>query len=204
MKEAAMANEPPVPDVRALWQCQPAEGVPMSVAEVDRKSRELQGKARRRLKGIYVAAAGNAGIPLILMWFLPELRLALGYLVVTAVFLVSFVRRRSILQTISPTMTAAQGLVFYRQALERERDFRRDSSWWFTIGPALNILILGLVYVKSPLFHGTIAELFVLATILATHIVVLAVVARRLRSEVRAYQREIDQSWQSAARSGPS
>jgi cobalamin biosynthesis protein CobD/CbiB len=187
-----MVNEPPVPDVRGLWQRQPAEGGSMSAAEVRRKSVELQERARRRMAGIYMAGAGNAGIPLILMWFLPELRLALGYLVVTAIFLVSFVRRRSSLQEISPTMTAEQGLVFYRQALQRERDARRDSTWWFTIGPALNILILGLVYVRSPLFDGTLAEVFLLATVLATHVVVLAVVARQLRGKARAYQRELD------------
>jgi hypothetical protein len=192
MKEAAMVNEPPVPDLRVLWQRQPGEGGSMSVADVRRKSVALQERARRRTAGIYLAGAGNAGISLILMWLLPELRLALGYLVVTAIFLVSFVRRRSTLQEISTTMTAEQGLVFYRQALQRERDVRRDSSWWFTIGPALNILILGLVYVSSPLFHGTIAEVSGLATILATHIVILAVVARRLRGEARAYQRELD------------
>lgn len=125
----------------------------MSVAEVRRRSQELQDRARRRLAAIYVGGVGNAGIPLILMWFLPELRLALGYLVVTALFLVSFVRHRSTVQAVSPEMTAAQGLAFYRQALERERDVRRDSTWWFTVGPALNILILGLAYIRSPLFH---------------------------------------------------
>lgn len=187
-----MASEPPVPDVRALWQLQPAEGVSMSVAEVRRRSHELQDKARRRLAAIYVAGAGNAGIPLILMWFLPELRLALGYLVVTAVFLVSFVRHRSTVQAVSPEMTADQGLAFYRQALERERDVRRDSTWWFTVGPALNILILGLAYIRSPLFHGTMPEVSGLTAILVTHVIVLARVVRKLQGEARAYQRDLD------------
>lgn len=164
----------------------------MSVAEVRRRSHELQDKARRRLAAIYVAGAGNAGIPLILMWFLPELRLALGYLVVTAVFLVSFVRHRSTVQAVSPEMTADQGLAFYRQALERERDVRRDSTWWFTVGPALNILILGLAYIRSPLFHGTMPEVGGLTAILVTHVIVLARVVRKLQGEARAYQRDLD------------
>ena len=163
----------------------------MSVAEVRRRSHELQDKARRRLAAIYVAGAGNAGIPLILMWFLPELRLALGYLVVTAVFLVSFVRHRSTVQAVSPEMTADQGLAFYRQALERERDVRRDSTWWFTVGPALNILILGLAYIRSPLFHGTMPEVSVVTAILVTHVIVLARVVRKLQGEARAYQRDL-------------
>ena len=164
----------------------------MSVAEVRRRSHELQDKARRRLAAIYVAGAGNAGIPLILMWFLPELRLALGYLVVTAVFLVSFVRHRSTVQAVSPEMTADQGLAFYRQALERERDVRRDSTWWFTVGPALNILILGLAYIRSPLFHGTMPEVSVVTAVLVTHVIVLARVVRKLQGEARAYQRDLD------------
>ena len=160
----------------------------MSVAEVRRRSHELQDKARRRLAAIYVAGAGNAGIPLILMWFLPELRLALGYLVV----LVSFVRHRSTVQAVSPEMTADQGLAFYRQALERERDVRRDSTWWFTVGPALNILILGLAYIRSPLFHGTMPEVSVVTAVLVTHVIVLARVVRKLHGEARAYQRDLD------------
>jgi hypothetical protein len=187
-----MASESPLSDVRALWQLQPAEGGSMSADEVRRRSNELQEKASRRLAVLYVAGAGNAGIPLILMWFLPELRLALAYLVVTAVFLVSVVRRRSMVQAVSPAVTADQGLAFYRGALERERDMRRDGAWWFTVGPALNILMLGVAYLTSPLFHGTVAELSIGAGILVAHVVVLTRVGRKLRAEARAYQQELD------------
>ena len=148
--------------------------------------------ARRRIAAFYAMGAANAGIPLVVMWFLPELRLGLGYLVLTAVFLVAFVRRRSGSRTVSPSMTPAQGLAFYRDLLARERDFRRDSTRWFTIGPALNIVVLSLVYVASPLFHGTTAELAVIGMILATHVVVLARIAPRLRNEARKFQTEID------------
>ena len=82
-------------------------------------------------------------------------------------------------------MTAAQGLVFYRHLLERERDFRRDSARWFTIGPALNIIALSLGYISSPLFHGTGGEIAVMALILATHAIVLTLVARRMGEEAR-------------------
>ena len=89
-------------------------------------------------------------------------------------------------------MTPAQGLAFYRDLLARERDFRRDSTRWFTIGPALNIIVLSLVYIASPLFHGTTAELAVIGMILATHVVVLARIGPRLRNEARKFQTEID------------
>ena len=42
------------------------------------------------MAAIYMSGAGNAGIPLVLMWFLPELRVGLGYLVVTALVLVAY------------------------------------------------------------------------------------------------------------------
>lgn len=186
-----MADEPQS-DPRALWQNQPTEGVSMSADAVRRKSDQLQDSARRRIAAFYAMGAANAGIPLVVMWFLPELRLGLGYLVLTAVFLVAFVRRRSGSRTVSPSMTPAQGLAFYRDLLARERDFRRDSTRWFTIGPALNIVVLSLVYVASPLFHGTTAELAVIGMILATHVVVLARIAPRLRNEARKFQTEID------------
>ena len=186
-----MADEP-LSDPRALWQNQPTEGVSMSVDAVRRKSQQLQDNARRRIAAFYAMGAANAGIPLVLMWFLPELRLGLGYLMLTAVFLVSYVRRRSGFRTVSPSMTPAEGLAFYRDLLARERDFRRDSTRWFTIGPALNIIVLSLVYIASPLFHGTTAELAVIGMILATHVVVLARIGPRLRNEARKFQTEID------------
>jgi hypothetical protein len=57
---------------------------------------------------------------------------------------------------------------FYRELLERERDFRRDSARWFSVGPGLNIIALTLVYVSSRLFHGTPIKLSLLATVLVT------------------------------------
>jgi hypothetical protein len=164
----------------------------MSVDAVRRKSEQLQNNARRRIAAFYAMGAANAGIPLVLMWFLPELRLGLGYLVLTAVFLVSYVRRRSTFLTVSPAMTPAQGLAFFRHLLERERDFRRDSTRWFTIGPALNIIVLSLVYIASPLFHGTTVELAAIAMILTTHVFVLARIVQRLGKEARGFQVELD------------
>jgi hypothetical protein len=164
----------------------------MSADAVRRKSEQLQEGARRRIAAFYAMGAANAGIPLVLMWFLPELRLALGYLVLTAVFLVSYVRRRSGFRTVSPAMTPAQGLAFFRHLLERERDFRRDSTRWFTIGPALNILVLSLVYIASPLFHGTTGELAAIAMVLTTHVFVLARIVQRLRKEAHGFQVELD------------
>ena len=187
-----MANEWPALDVRALWQHQLAEGGSMSASEVRRRSEEIQEKARRRVTGIYLIGAGNAGLPLILMWFLPELRVGLAYLVLTAIFLVLYVRRRSVFRTVSPTMTAAEGLVFYRHLLERERDFRRDNTRWFTIGPALNIVALALVYITSPLFHGTAAEIAVIALVMTTHVVVLTRVAQKMRALAQRYQMELE------------
>jgi hypothetical protein len=127
------------------------------------------------------------------MWYLPQLRLALGWLVATAVFLMLFVRRRSALQTIAPVWTPAEGLTFYRRLLEHERDFRRDSVRWFTIGPGLNILMLGFVYAASPLFHGSAQEIAIMASIFATHAVVLTLIARRLRGLAGKCQSELDE-----------
>lgn len=187
-----MGSESSPPDVRALWQNQPADGGSMLIAEVRRKSQELQERARRRVVAFYTMGAMNAGIPLILMWFLPELRLGLAYLAVTALFLVAYVRRRSDFRRISATIIAAEGLAFYRALLERERDFRRESTRWFTIGPALNIIVLALVYTASPLFHGTALELSIIALILTTHVIVLTRIAQRLRDEARTCQIELD------------
>jgi hypothetical protein len=188
-----MADEPLVRGLRALWQAQPVGGGVMSLEEVRDRSRKLQEEARMRVIRMYVMAAGNAGIPLVLMWFLPALRPALAWLVATAVFLTLFVRRRSVLRTLAPALTGAEGLTFYRRLLEHERDFRRACSRWFTVGPALNILALGGLYMASPLFHGTAPEIAIMATIFATHVVLLTVIGRRLRSEADKYQTELNE-----------
>ena len=118
----------------------------MSIDGVRNRSLKLQEEARRRITLMCVAGAGNIGLPLALMWYLPHLRLAFTWLIATAVFLMLFVRRRCVLGTLAPSWTPAEGLTFYRRLLEHERDFRRGSVRWFTIGPALNILMLGLVH----------------------------------------------------------
>lgn len=193
MMEDAMVNEPPVGDVRALWQSQQVDGGRMSASDVRRKSEELQQKARRRSTAMYLIGAANAGVPLILMWFLPGLRLGLGYLVFTAAILVFYVQHRSAVRVISPDMTVAQGRTFYRHLLERERDFQRKSARWFTIGPALNIIVLTFAYISSPVFRGTPAEFALIAAVLVTHVFVLARVSKKLAAEVRGYQSEIDE-----------
>ena len=104
-----------------------------------------------------------------------------------------FVRRRSALRTLAPAWTPSEGLTFYQRLLEHERDFQRDSVRWFTIGPALNILMLGFVYAASPLFHGTAPEIAVMTTIFATHVVALTLVARRLRGLADKCQVELDE-----------
>jgi hypothetical protein len=187
-----MADEPLDRGLRALWQTQPTEGRAMSIEEVRDRSLKLQEEARRRLVIMYAAAAGNIGLPLVLMWFLPHMRPALAWLIVTAVCLTIFVRRGNALRTVAPAWTPAEGLTFYRRLLEHERDFRRAMRRWFTIGPALNILILGAVYAASPLFHGTAPEIAVMAFILATHAVMLVLVARRLRGQADKCQVELD------------
>jgi len=185
-------NERPVDGVRTLWQNQPVDGSPMSASDVRRKSEELEKKTRRRQRGMYVIGAAEAGVPLILMWFLPELRLALAYLVLTAAVLVFYVRRRSAARAISPDMTVAEGRAFYRQLLERERDFRRSSIKWFTIGPTLNIIVLTFAYVSTPAFHATTAALAVIAVVLVTHVVVLIRISKKLNAEARKYQSELN------------
>jgi len=187
-----MVNDPAGDDVRALWQSQQAEEHRMSASDIQRESEELQKKARQRLVGMYVIGAANGGLPVILMWFLPELRLGLGYLAVTAAMLVLYVRHRTIVRPISPDVTVADGRAFYRHLLEHERDFRRNSARWFTIGPGLNIIVLTAVYVSSSLFHGARAELVAIAGVLVTHVVVLIGVFRKLTAEATRYQSELD------------
>lgn len=165
----------------------------MSIEEVRDRSLKLQNEARRRVVLMYAIAAANIGLPLVLMWFLPHLRPALAWLVVTAVSLMWFVQRRSVLRTVAPAWTPAEGVTFYRRLLEHERDFRRECRRWFTIGPALNIVALGLVYAASPLFHGTVPEIAVMTSILATHAVALALIAKRLGALADKCQMELDE-----------
>ena len=125
------------------------------------------------------------------MWFLPELRLGLGYLVVTALVLVAYVRRRSLFRTVSPDMTAAQGLVFYRHLLERERISSGQRALVHHWSRAEYHRAQPGLYQQSafPRHRGEIA---VMALILATHAIVLTLVAGRMGEEARRYQTELE------------
>lgn len=187
-----MSAETPERDVKALWRGQDSEGDRMSIAQITHRSQTLLDRARRRVAFMYAAGVANAGLALVLMWFQPALRAGLGYLVVTAVFLMAWVRRRHTQRTLPPDLAWTEGLAFYRSLLEHERDFHRDSARWFVIGPAANIVALSAVYVASPHFKGSPMEMLFLMTVIGTHIVVLAQVYRRLRREAAADQAELD------------
>jgi len=108
------------------------------------------------------------------------------------------VRRRSCGASLSiPERAAAkrtaQRRTFYRYLLERERDFRRNSARWFTIGPALNGIALTLVYISSPVFHGTQVQVALIASDLVTTVTVLTHLARKFAADARRYQSELDE-----------
>ena len=82
---------------------------------------------------------------------------------------------------------------YIRYLLERERDFRRNSARWFTIGPALNGIALTLVYISSPVFHGTQVQVALIAADLVTTVTVLTHLARKFAADARRYQSELDE-----------
>jgi hypothetical protein len=164
----------------------------MSTQRIRERSQTLMARRRRRLAIIYASGAGNIGLAIALMWVQAELRLALAYLTVTAIVLMTWTQRRNARRALGPEDASIDGVSFYQRLLERERDFHRDSARWFIIGPALNLVVLGLIYIASPLFHGRPAELLAMAVVAIAHYGVLSLARERLQREARANQHELD------------
>ena len=192
-----MPSEPPSndprKDLRNVWQDQPGEGIGMSVEEIRRRSKELHEKMKRE-------GLSNGGILLAIIVFSvwgaavsADLAQRTAYLLAAAWALIGLypTRKRLLSPRLAGDAGTVAGLRFYRQELERRRDYVRD-QWLWIIGPTL--LAIGGFLV--PAIRGVLrdpenAPKMAPFTILLVIWMIAFFFIRR--KEVRKTQREIDE-----------
>ncbi|HEY1560072.1 MAG TPA: hypothetical protein VGF71_04195 [Caulobacteraceae bacterium] len=140
-----MPADPSKLDPQKLWQSQPKEFDPMTLAAIHEKARTFQTKVRRRNAIEYVAGAVGmlAFVPAVLQrdsWLMQ----AGGALIILAmVFILWQLHRRASARTVPE---ASQSLAdFHRGELIRQRDAIRSVGAWYIapVVPGMALLLIG-------------------------------------------------------------
>ncbi len=194
-----MPGDPSSPDPgldpRTLWQSQPPESPPMTLADIRKTSRAFQSRVRRRNLIEYVAGAVGA-LGFLPAVFDPESWMvrAGGVLAIAGMAVVGWqLHRRGSARGVPEAGEALTA--FHRAELIRQRDAVRSVAVWYLAPPipGMILLLLGRWF-QAPAPHrsATAHQLAILAVAAVVGLVFLAIwwlnqrVAHRL-------QRQIDQ-----------
>jgi hypothetical protein len=153
-----MSGEPSDLDPRELWQSQPTEYEPMTLAEIHRKARTFQGKVRRR------NAIEYFGCVLVVAGFLPAvlhrgswmMQVGGGLVIAATVFVAWQLHRRASAGSVAEDDDAL--VESYRRELVRQRDALRSIARWYLAPfvPGMTLLLLGRWF-QAPVPHRPIA-----------------------------------------------
>lgn len=163
-----MPTDPPKtpmdsPDLQRLWQSQPTEYDPMTLAQIHHEAERLQARVRRRNLIEYAAGA------VAMLFFLPVMVVGHGWMMragaglVIAGMLFIFWRLSRVGPARSPVPSAAgagAALVdFQRDELIRQRDALRGVGTWYLapVLPGFALLLLGRWF-GAPAAHRTVAN----------------------------------------------
>ena len=179
-------------DPQTLWQSQPTEHDPMSLAEIHRKSNVFEAKVRRRNLVEYVACvfviAGFA--PLLLNRESWMMQAGAGLAIAATIFVAWQLRRRA---SAGRTPEAGDALVdFHRQELVRQRDALRSVGAWYLAPfvPGMVLVMMGRWF-QAHAAHRAVAfdHLLILLTSGVMALVFLAVWLLNLWGAKRLQQR---------------
>ncbi len=187
-----MAAEPSDFDPQTLWQGQPTEHDPMTLAEIHRKAHVFEAKVRRRNLLEYIACG------FVIVGFSPVLfdraswmMQAGGGLTIAATLFVAWqLHRRA---SAGRTPEVGDGLLdFHRQELTRQRDALRSAGLWYLAPfvPGMTLLMMGRWF-QSHAAHRTVAldHLLILLTSGVTILVFLGIWLLNLWGAKRLQQR---------------
>jgi hypothetical protein len=194
MQQEAVMTEPH--DVRTLWQTQPPEEESISMDDIRRRARALEGKVRRQDAIMVLCAVTNIAAFIAVMWYLPHLRIVSAIVIATVIAIVSqyWRRRPSRQQAIdSLTSTAVNPCIdFYRSALLRKRDMERQLWAWFLPPAILGQAALMIGFVIAPPNVPRRAILMALPFWILTDVIIFVVGWRNAQREANNRQRELD------------
>src|SRR5215469_2437061 len=145
MREDAMKNESPTNRMQEIWQCQPVEGIKMSVEEIRKHATKFEKKIFWRNVREYVAGA----IAIVLLGFSIARshnvldRSAFALLIAGMVYVMYQLHRRGTSKSL-PASAIGPSLEFYRSELERQRDLT-STVWSWYLGPFVPGLALSAI-----------------------------------------------------------
>ena len=119
--------------VQKLWQCQPVEGIKMSVQELRKRS----GKFERRILWRNLREYAGALFAIVMFTYFFVQRHDLLYRIAFALFIASMfwiavqLYRRASAKRMPTGMDASASLQFYRAELEKQRDVVRNVWPWY-------------------------------------------------------------------------
>ena len=182
-------------DPQTLWQNQPTEYDPMTLADIHRKAHVFEAKVRRRNLMEYVACG------LVIVGFSPVLfdraswmmQAGAGMAIAATLFVAWQLHVRA---SAGRTPEAGDALVdFHRQQLIRQRDALRSVGLWYLAPfiPGMALLMMGRWF-QSHAAHRTLAfdHLLILLTSGVTVLVFLAIWLLNLYG-AKQLQRRIDE-----------
>ena len=187
-----MANESGGPDLRDVWQAQPEMEPRMSTDEIRGKVRSLEQESRRRSLGLIACGAVIVPSWLAVAWYLPDFRLMATIGLATALWIVYHAQRHTSPRRMTVDMTSSPSLAFYRELLERERDWHRRLPVWFLSPAALSQAVIALTFYSSARFAHTAVFFAMLAWLVGGGGAVLLFGLKRSRREADRWQRELD------------
>ena len=142
-----MQNESPTNRIQEIWQCQPVEGIKMSIEEIRKRSTRFEKKIFWRNMREYVAGAIATvllGVSIAGSHNLLD-RSAFVLLIAGMVYALYQLHRRGAAKSM-PASAAAVGpsLDFYRSELTRQRDLT-STVWTWYLGPFVPGLVVSAI-----------------------------------------------------------
>ena len=170
-----MKNESPTNRMQEIWQCQPVEGIKMSVEEIRKRATKFEKKVFWRNVREYVAGA----IAIVLLGFSIAGshnvldRSAFALLIAGMVYVMCQLYRRGAAKSMPTSAAVGPSLGFYRSELKRQRDLT-STVWSWYLGPFVPGLVVSAIVSAAHNLHprhiamltfwyGLIAAFFVFA-----------------------------------------
>lgn len=154
-----------------LWQCQPVEGITMSIEEIRRRSARFERKIMWRNLREYLASLFAVGL---LGYFFATsqglFRVTFALFILGLVSMVVQLYRRGSTRSMPGALDTSASAQFYRAELQRQLDLVRSVWWWYlaplvpgfivyTIASAV-LLPRPSAWLRLALLDGIVAAMF--------------------------------------------
>jgi len=186
-----MMNESPNNNLQEIWQCQPVEGIKMSIEEIRGRATKFEKKIWWRNFREYAAGA----IAIVVLGFSLASshdvldRVAFALLIAGMAYVFYQLHRQGRAKNLPAAMGLERSLQFYRNELQRQRDLAACVWTWY-LGPFVPGLLISMI---ASMLHDTHLRHVAVVAFWYALIAVFFVFAWRLNVRAaRCLQRMID------------